>query len=149
MSQQIVWQCLEVGLVKGTDLSVDGTFLEANAAKESRIPRAQLAEAAQVHNNMRQYLVELEQQNPVEEPAHEQDQVSTTDPDSTVVHRPRWVITILIWFAFSIEVQLCSLTAGSCGSFECNSVMCPYISLFWLSTRLLQRLNVERLAAAQ
>jgi hypothetical protein len=26
---------------------------------------------------------ELEQQNPVEEPVHEQDQVSTTDPDST------------------------------------------------------------------
>src|SRR6267143_1494593 len=32
---------------------------------------------------VRQYLVELEQQNPVEEPVHEQDQVSTTDPDST------------------------------------------------------------------
>ena len=32
---------------------------------------------------MRQYLQELEQQNPVEEPVHEQDQVSTTDPDST------------------------------------------------------------------
>jgi hypothetical protein len=27
--------------------------------------------------------VELEQQNPVEEPVHEQEQVSTTDPDST------------------------------------------------------------------
>jgi hypothetical protein len=32
---------------------------------------------------VRQYLQELEQQNPVEEPVHEQDQVSTTDPDST------------------------------------------------------------------
>ena len=32
---------------------------------------------------MRQYLREVEQQNPVEEPVHEQDQVSTTDPDST------------------------------------------------------------------
>src|SRR5437868_4364990 len=30
-----------------------------------------------------QYLVDLEQQNPVEEPVHQQDQVSTTDPDST------------------------------------------------------------------
>jgi hypothetical protein len=27
--------------------------------------------------------VDLEQQNPVEEPVHQQDQVSTTDPDST------------------------------------------------------------------
>ena len=56
---------------------------EANAAKESRIPRQQLAEAAQVNPTVRQYLVELEQQNPTEEPVHQQDQVSTTDPDST------------------------------------------------------------------
>ena len=68
---------------KGEDLSVDGSFVEANAAKQSRIPREQLAEAAQVNHTVRQYLVELEQQNPVEEPVHEQDQVSTTDPDST------------------------------------------------------------------
>ena len=39
--EQIVRQCVEVGLVKGEDLSVDGSFVEANAAKESRIPRAQ------------------------------------------------------------------------------------------------------------
>ncbi len=71
------------GLVQGQHLSVDGSFVEANAAKESRIPREQLAEAAQVSQTVRQYLVDLEQQNPVQEPVHEQDQVSTTDPDST------------------------------------------------------------------
>jgi transposase len=81
--EQIVRQCVEVGLVSGKDLSVDGSFVEANAAKESRIPREQLAEAAQVHQTVRQYLREVEEQNPVEEPVHEQDQVSTTDPDST------------------------------------------------------------------
>jgi hypothetical protein len=81
--EQIVRQCVEVGLVQGKNLSVDGSFVEANAAKESRIPREQLAEAAQVHQTVRQYLKEVEEQNPVEEPAHEQDQVSTTDPDST------------------------------------------------------------------
>ena len=80
---QIVRQCVEVGLVQGKHLSVDGSFVEANAAKESRIPREQLAEAAQVNQTVRQYLVELEQQNPTEEPVHQQDQVSTTDPDST------------------------------------------------------------------
>jgi len=78
-----VRQCVEVGLVQGQHLSVDGSFVEANAAKESRIPREQLGEAAQVHHTLRQYLKELEEQNPVEEPVHEQDQVSTTDPDST------------------------------------------------------------------
>jgi hypothetical protein len=81
--EQIVRQCVEVGLVQGKHLSVDGSFVEANAAKESRIPREQLVEAAQIHHTVRQYLKELEQQNPVEEQVHEQDQVSTTDPDST------------------------------------------------------------------
>src|SRR5579859_2670182 len=81
--EQIVRQCVKVGLVEGKHLSVDGSFVEANAAKESRIPREQFAEAAQVHQTVRQYLKEVEEQNPVEEPVHEQDQVSTTDPDST------------------------------------------------------------------
>jgi transposase len=81
--EHVVQQCMEVGLVRGDNLSVDGSFVEANAAKESRIPREQLAEAAQVSHTLRQYLSELEEQNPVEEPVHEQEQVSTTDPDST------------------------------------------------------------------
>src|SRR6266478_9419699 len=81
--EEMVARCLEVGLVQGDNLSVDGSFVEANASKESRIPREQLAEAAQVNHTVRQYLVELEQQNPTEEPVHEQEQVSTTDPDAT------------------------------------------------------------------
>ncbi len=38
-------RCLDAGLVRGDNLSVDGSFIEANANKESRIPREQLAEA--------------------------------------------------------------------------------------------------------
>jgi hypothetical protein len=45
---------VEVGWVRGTHLSVDGSFVEANAAKESRIPREQLVEAAQVHYSLRE-----------------------------------------------------------------------------------------------
>ncbi len=60
--------------MNGKDLSVDGSFVEANAAKESRIPREQLAESAQVHQTVRQYLREVEEQNPVEEPVHQQQQ---------------------------------------------------------------------------
>ena len=80
--EQIVRQCVEVGLVQGKHLSVDGSFVEANAAKESRIPREH-GGRVRLQSHVRQYLVELEQQNPVEEPVHQQDQVSTTDPDST------------------------------------------------------------------
>ena len=76
-------QGVEVGLVQGKQLSGDGSLVEANAAKASRIPREQLVEAAQVHDSVREYRVEREQQNPGEEPVHEQDLVSTTDPDST------------------------------------------------------------------
>jgi hypothetical protein len=81
--EQIVRQCVDVGLMKGVHLLVDGSFVEANAAKESRIPREQLVEAAQAHQTVRQYLQEVAEQNPVEEPVYEQDQVSNTDPDST------------------------------------------------------------------
>ena len=63
--EEIVARCLEAGLVQGDNLSVDGSFVEANANKGSRIPREQLAEAAQVNRTVRQYLVELEEQNPV------------------------------------------------------------------------------------
>jgi transposase len=81
--EEIVAGCLKAGLVRGDNLSVDGSFVEANASKESRIPREQLTEAAKVNQTVRQYLTELEQQNPMEEPVHQQDKVSTTDPDST------------------------------------------------------------------
>ena len=81
--EQVVRRCVKGGLVEGKHLSVDGSFVEANAAKESRVPREQLAEAAQVHRTVRQYLKEIEEQNPMQEPVQEQDQVSTTDPDST------------------------------------------------------------------
>jgi transposase len=57
--EQIMRQCVEAGLVQGKHLSVDGSFLEANASKETRIPRAQLGETAQVHHTVRQYLQEL------------------------------------------------------------------------------------------
>jgi transposase len=81
--EEVVARCLAVGLVRGDKLSVDGTFVEANASKESRIPREQLMEAAQVNRTVREYLAELEKQDPVERPTHSQDKVSSTDPDST------------------------------------------------------------------
>jgi hypothetical protein len=65
--EEIVARCLETGLVRGDHLSVDGSFVEANAAKESRVPREQLEEVAQVNRTVRQYLVEQEEQNPVED----------------------------------------------------------------------------------
>jgi transposase len=55
--EEIVARCLHAGLVQGDNLLVDGSFVEANANKGSRIPREQLAEAAHVNQTVRQYLV--------------------------------------------------------------------------------------------
>jgi len=42
--------------------------IQANADHHSRVPREQLAEIAKVNHTMREYLVELERENPVEPP---------------------------------------------------------------------------------
>jgi len=70
-------------LVQGEQMSVDGSFIQASADHHSRIPREQLAEAAKVNYGARKYLEELEKENGNGEPVHQQDKVSTTDPDAT------------------------------------------------------------------
>src|SRR5205823_14567491 len=58
---------------------------------------------------------ELEQQNPAEEPVHQQDQVSTTDPDATfaprVELRPDWDTTTISCG----QSQLCDRGSASYG----------------------------------
>jgi transposase len=46
--EEIVRRCLEVGLVEGKNLAVDGTMVGANASRQSRVRREQSQEAAQV-----------------------------------------------------------------------------------------------------
>jgi len=81
--EEIVARCVEAGLVQGKHMSVDGSFIQANADHHSRVAREQLAEVAKVNHTVREYLAELEQENPVEPPVPQQEKVSTTDPDST------------------------------------------------------------------
>jgi hypothetical protein len=71
----IVEQCIGAGLVSGEHLSVDGSFVQADANNDSRIPREQLAEVARMKRAVRQYLSELEEQNGdgEEQPVHQQD----------------------------------------------------------------------------
>lgn len=76
--EEIVRRCLAAGLVEGHNLAVDGTMVGANASRQSRVPREQLQEAAQVSRTVREYLAELEQANPVSDT----EMVSTTDPDA-------------------------------------------------------------------
>ena len=59
-----------------------------------------------MNHTVRQYLEELEQQNPVEEPVHQQEQVSTTDPDATYATKggtpADWVTTTTIWWTTTV-----------------------------------------------
>jgi transposase len=88
--EEIVQLCLRAGLVEGRHLTVDGTLVEADAGPQSRVPREQLAERAQVSRTVREYLVQLEQQNPAVDageptsvsPPAGVGSVSTTDPDA-------------------------------------------------------------------
>src|SRR5580704_8263820 len=76
--EEIVQRCLEAGLAKGENLAVDGTMVGANASRQSRVPREQLKEVAQVSRTVREYLAELEHVNPV----GDAEKISTTDPDA-------------------------------------------------------------------
>lgn len=52
---EIVVHCVASGLVKGDHLSVDGSFIQADASNSSRIPRENLSEVAEVNRTVRQY----------------------------------------------------------------------------------------------
>ncbi len=107
--EQIVRECSRVGLVAGEHLSVDGSFVPANANSDSRIPREQLTEAAQVKRTVRQYLTELEEQNGDGEsqPVHEQDKVSTTDPDATYASKGKGLATLGYYNNYLVDNASC------------------------------------------
>jgi len=93
--EAIVGRCIEVGLVTGTNLSVDGTQVQANASPKSRVGRDAFAEAAQINQTVRQYLEEIAAQNPPAPAAENEvavspnliaalpEKLSLTDPDAT------------------------------------------------------------------
>lgn len=106
--EEIINRCMDAGLVKGEHLSVDGSFIQANASNGSRIPREQLAEAAQVKRTVREYLTELEQENgDGEPPGHEQDRVSTTDPDATYASKGCMIATLGYFDNYLVDNHSC------------------------------------------
>ena len=61
--EEIVGRCLAAGLVEGESFSVDGSLIEADAGRASRVRRDELSEVAKVSHTVRQYLAEIEAQN--------------------------------------------------------------------------------------
>ncbi len=62
--ETVVQQCVNIGLVQGERLSVDGTTIAADASSKSGLSREQLPEAAKVSRTLREYLAEVETANP-------------------------------------------------------------------------------------
>jgi len=81
--EEIVRRCLEAGLVEGKNLAVDATLIAADASQQSRVPREWLPQVAQVCHTVKQYLAELNEQNPVSQA----EMVSTTDPDAVLASK--------------------------------------------------------------
>ena len=88
--EEIVRRCIAAGLVDGRHLTVDGTLVQADASPLRRVAPDQLAEVAHVSHTVQEYLAELEQQNPMADPAPPAPAdpkaaarwVSATDPDA-------------------------------------------------------------------
>ena len=81
---------LEVGLVEGKRLTVDGTPVRANASSLSCVPREELGDVARPSRTVRKYLAQVAQENPVTDHGDRQPTptsgaarfVSTTDPEA-------------------------------------------------------------------
>jgi transposase len=109
--EQIVQRCVESGLVQGDHLSVDGSFIQADASNGSRIPREQLSEVAQVKRNVREYLEDLERENPSEGRVHQQDKVSATDPDAVCFSKGERAPTLGYFDNYLIDNASCIVLA--------------------------------------
>ena len=127
--ERIVDQCVSAGLVNGEHLSVDGTFVQANANNDSRIPREQLAEAAQVKRGARAYLRDLEQENGDGGPVHQQDKISTTDPDATYASKGNTVAKLGYYDNYLVDNASCVVVGvqGTSARLSQESVAARYM----------------------
>ncbi|HEY3938440.1 MAG TPA: transposase [Bryobacteraceae bacterium] len=75
--ERIVQQCMNVGLLKGIDLSVDSTQIRADASPDRTITREQLPEVAKVNRTVREYVEQVERENVIAEAAQ------TPDPSAS------------------------------------------------------------------
>ena len=74
--EEIVWRCLEAGLVEGKRLTVDETVVTANASPQRGTKPERSEEVAQISRIVREYLADLARENSVAEheenpPAHD------------------------------------------------------------------------------
>jgi len=104
--ERIVQQCMNVGLLKGVDLSMHSTQIRADASPDRAIRRDQLTEVAKVSRTVREYVEQVERENLIAKSEHASDpsaseaegeptlrrtyrnsppmKISTTDPEAAL-----------------------------------------------------------------
>ncbi len=60
--ERVIQQCMQVGLLKGADLSVDDTQIRADASPDRAITRDQLVDVAKVNRTVREYVEQIERE---------------------------------------------------------------------------------------
>jgi transposase len=81
--ERVVQQCMEVGLLKGADLSVDSTQISADASPDRAISRDQLVKVAKVNRTVREYVEQIERENVISE------SVQSSDASSEATDEPK------------------------------------------------------------
>jgi transposase len=81
--ERIVQQCMNVGLLKGVDLSVDSTQIRADASPDRTITTEQVPEVAKVNRTVREYVEQIERENVVAKPEQ-----SSEPSDSEAENKP-------------------------------------------------------------
>ena len=81
---------------------MDGSFIQADANNGSRIPREELSEAAHVNRNVRQYLDDLERDNPLEPELRQQTRCQQPIPTQPTPAKTTGLLsldisTIILW----------------------------------------------------
>ncbi len=76
-----------VGLLKGTDRSVDSTQIRADASPDRTITREQMPEIAKVNRTVREYVGQVERENIIAEPAQASDPSASEEEDKPELRR--------------------------------------------------------------
>lgn len=77
--ERVVQQCMQVGPLKGADLSVDSTQIAANASPDRAISRDRLIEVAKVNRTVREYVEQVEREDVVAEEPEQTSEATATE----------------------------------------------------------------------
>ena len=78
---------MNVGLLKGVDLSVDSTQIRADASPDRAITREQLPEVAKVNRTVSEYVEQVERENVIAEPEQASDASASEAEDKPELRR--------------------------------------------------------------